>query len=204
VGLGGVGWVHLQVGVLSLRSQSKAAALLGAAAAGDVVVLRRAEHGLKAVGTGSLDAWSIAAAKGRAAEDEEEMQKQVMESISAAVEGKQRPKMGGGSEQVLVEALVEESTPMLTRVLEGLDDLSVETQIVLYVVGFFGVMMLLCPCIKPLLQAATMSLDRDYIDRRNPAEAAGQAGGNSEEEEEDEEEDEEDEDEDTVLVKKRS
>jgi hypothetical protein len=80
-------------------------------------------------------------------------------------------------------------------VLESIDNLSVEKQIVLYIVLIFAVVFLLCPCLKPVLQAATMRLDGNYIDPTR----AGAEGEDSESNDDDIDE----EDEDAVVVKKR-
>jgi hypothetical protein len=118
--------VVVQVGVVS-ASQGAALQVLGVGKPGDMVIIRRPEHGIKDPGHGSYDAWSIASAE--AASD-------MAQRIGIAIEGKQRPKVGGGQEQALIDVLVVYRAPLLTRVLEQIDDLSVEKQIVLYVVFF--------------------------------------------------------------------
>jgi len=184
--------VVVQVGSIPLSSQRKALQALGASKVGEILVIRRAEHDMKDPGEGSLDAWVIPADKADLAG-----------RISTAIEGKQRPKVGGSSEDLLLSNLVVYQAPVFTRVLESIDDLSVEKQIILYVVGIVIFFLTLCPCLKPILQAATMSLDGGYIDRSRAVTEATQDGG-ADEEEDDDEDDEEDEQEDAVLVKKRT
>ena len=179
--------VLVQVGALSLSAQSKAAQLLGANKAGDVVLLRRPDHQLKDAGAGSLDAWTLPAEADTTG---------FVARISAAIAGEQRPKLGGSSESLVLAALVVARPPLLTRVLESIGNLSVEKQIVLYIVLIFAVVFLLCPCLKPVLQAATMRLDGNYIDPTR----AGAEGEDSESNDDDIDE----EDEDAVVVKKRS
>lgn len=77
-------------------------------------------------------------------------------------------------------------------------------QIVLYVVGIVVGFLLLCPCFQPLLAAASMRLDRDYIDSSySDRGRVLQQEGEEERGDEYNEEDEEDEEEDAVVVKKR-
>jgi len=175
----------LQVGAISIGSQYAAVSLLGGAREGDIIVMARPGLDEETAERGVFESWVTGSSV------EEELGLRLELALKKTLD--QKPSVQA-REEALLKALVAHRPPLITRIMEQIDDLSVEKQIILYIVCIVLFFLIACPCFKPLLQAITMSLDGNYIDR-SKVEEQGDAGDDDEEDEEDD---------DVVVVKKRN
>jgi len=166
---------RVAVGGMLLGAQTAAASFVGATA-GDFLVIGRPDHMGKEVGEGRFRSFVVKAAEAR---DPVALASKVKGILMGSA-----PPPAEEREEAFVRALQPQTEPLLTRIAETLDNLSVQAQILLYLALILIGLMLLCPLLKAIMGP------------RPPPPM-------EEEEAEEEEEDEEEEEEDIVVVKKR-